>query len=88
MNKIAFLVQRPNNNAMKTTLQEAETLSVPEKIQLVEDIWDSVARSNANISIPDWQKKELARRKAKFLLRPDSGMTWQKVKKSVLENNA
>jgi putative addiction module component (TIGR02574 family) len=69
------------------TLQEVETLTVPEKIQLVEDIWDSVATSNADLPIPEWQKQELARRKENFLRHPNSGMTWQQVKKSVLENN-
>lgn len=70
------------------TLQELEMLTVPEKIQLVEDIWDSVAKSNADIPIPDWQKQELARRKANYLRNPDSGMTWQQVKESTLEYDA
>lgn len=69
------------------TAQEIETLSVPEKIQLVEDLWDSVATSNANVPIPDWQQQELDRRKQIFLNNPVSGMTWQEVKRSVLENN-
>ncbi len=70
------------------TLQEIETLSVPEKIQLVEDLWDSVATSNANVPIPAWQQRELESRKQKFLNNPASGMTWQEVKRSVLENHA
>lgn len=70
------------------TVQEIETLSVPEKIQLVEDLWDSVAASNANVSIPAWQKQELDRRKQVFLNNPASGMTWQEIKRSVLENHA
>jgi putative addiction module component (TIGR02574 family) len=70
------------------TVQEIETLSVPEKIQLVEDLWDSVANSSADIPIPAWQKEELDRRKQNFLNNPDSGMTWQEVKRSVLERHA
>ncbi len=69
------------------TVQEIDTLSVAERIQLVEDLWDSVAVSNAEIPVPAWQKQELDRRRQKFLSNPDSGMTWQEVKRSVLENH-
>ncbi|MDI6775275.1 MAG: addiction module protein [Verrucomicrobiota bacterium] len=47
---------------MTTALQELETLSVPERAQIVENLWDSIARSNANLPVPQWQKDELARR--------------------------
>ncbi len=69
------------------TLQEIDTLSVAEKIQLVEDLWDSVAVSNAEIPFPAWQKQELDRRRQNFLSTPNSGMTWQEVKGSVLKNH-
>jgi putative addiction module component (TIGR02574 family) len=69
------------------TVQEIDTLTVAEKIQLVEDLWDSVAVSNAEIPFPAWQKQELDRRKQNFLSNPASGMTWQEVKRSVLEHH-
>lgn len=72
---------------MKTTLSELETLSVPERVQLVEDLWDSIARSNASLPVPQWQKDELARRKRNFLKNPDSGETWEQVKQSILRRN-
>ena len=67
-----------------TTLQELEILSVPERLQLVEDLWDSIAKSRTNIHIPEWQKKELAHRKEKYLQNPDSALPWSEVKKSIL----
>jgi putative addiction module component (TIGR02574 family) len=69
---------------MTTTLQELETLSVPERVQLVEDLWDSIARSNANLPVPQWQKDELARRKRNYRQNPDSGGSWEQVKQSIL----
>jgi putative addiction module component (TIGR02574 family) len=69
---------------MTTTLQELETLSVPERVQLVEDLWDSIARSNANLPVPQWQKDELARRKRNYRQNPDSGESWEQVKQSIL----
>ena len=70
---------------MLTTLQKLETLSVPERVQIVEDIWDSIARSNANLPVPQWQKDELSRRQNRHLQNPDSGDNWDQVKRSILQ---
>lgn len=37
-------------------------LELSEKLLLVEDIWDSIAASNSEIPMPEWQKQELDRR--------------------------
>lgn len=71
---------------MTKTLRELETLSVPERVQLVEDIWDSIARSNAEVPIPQWQKDELARRKRNCLRNPHTGLTWDQVKHDILQS--
>lgn len=71
---------------MNTALQELETLSVAERMQLVEDLWDSIARCNANLPVPEWQKDELAHRKERYRLNPNSGETWDQVKQSVLQS--
>ena len=72
---------------MSTALQELETLSVSERVQLVEDLWDSIARSNADVPIPQWQKDELGRRKENYLRNPDSGQTWDHVKRQILQTS-
>jgi len=41
---------------------EIDRLELSEKLLLVEDIWDSIATSNAEIPMPEWQKKELDKR--------------------------
>lgn len=69
---------------MTITLQQLEKLSVPERVQLVEDLWDSIARSNANVPVPEWQKEELARRKRNYRQNPKSGESWEQVKQSIL----
>ena len=71
---------------MTTVVQELEALSVPERVQIVEDLWDSIARSNAEMPIPQWQKDELGRRKRKYLQNPDSGLTWDQVKQDILQS--
>ncbi len=70
---------------MNTALKDLETLSVPERVQLVEDLWDSIARTNVEIPIPPWQKDELDRRKQNYLRHPDSGRTWDKVKRDIIQ---
>lgn len=57
-------------------------LSIAEKLQLVEDLWDDIAASEA-VPFPDRQKAELARRKVAFEAAPDSGLTWEEVKVQV-----
>jgi putative addiction module component (TIGR02574 family) len=56
-------------------------LSPPEKLQLVEDLWDDLATTPEAVPIHDWQKQELARRKANLLSNPASGLTWEEVKR-------
>lgn len=38
---------------------EISRLELSEKLLLVEDIWDSIASSNAELPMPEWQKKAL-----------------------------
>ena len=58
-------------------------LTLSEKLQLVEDLWDSIAQVPEQIPVLDWQKEELARRKAAYLQNPDSGRSWEAAKKRI-----
>ena len=58
-------------------------LSPSEKLQLVEDLWDDIATSPEAIPVHDWQKQELARRKANLAKNPASGITWEEVRQRV-----
>ena len=50
---------------MKSTdIAELSKLSIPEKILLVEDIWDSISKEESEISVPESHKVELDRRSA------------------------
>ena len=71
---------------MNGALQELESLSVSERVQLVEDLWDSIARSSDELPVPQWQKDELARRKSAYLKSPQSIETWEQVKRSILQS--
>jgi len=58
-------------------------LSPAEKLQLVEDLWDDLAGTPEAVPIHDWQKHELARRKANLLKNPASASTWVDVMRRV-----
>jgi len=58
-------------------------LTPPEKLQLVEDLWDDLAANPEEVPVHDWQKEELARRKANLLSNPASGVSWEEVKQRI-----
>ena len=58
-------------------------LSPPEKLQLVEDLWDDLAANPSEVPVHEWQKEELARRKANLMSNPASGLSWDDVKSRV-----
>ena len=68
---------------MNPTVISIFDLSPPEKLQLVEDLWDDLAAIPDAVPVHDWQKEELARRKANLTNNPASGLTWEEVKRRV-----
>jgi len=58
-------------------------LSPSEKLQLVEDLWDDLAAIPEEVPVHDWQKEELARRKANLMRSLASGLSWEEVKQRV-----
>jgi putative addiction module component (TIGR02574 family) len=67
------------------SLAEILQLSPEERIQLVEDVWDSIAESPEAIPISDTQRIELDRRRAEYQRNPGGGLDWQKVRARLLE---
>ena len=66
---------------------DLEQLPLAERILLVENLWDSIARSHeADLPIAEWQKAELMRRRRKYMQNPDSAIQWPDVKRSILES--
>ena len=58
-------------------------LTRSEKFQLVEDLWDDLASSPEAVPVHDWQKQELARRKANLNAHPAPVTTWEDIKQRV-----
>ena len=51
-----------------------------ERLQLVEDLWDSLAQEGAQLPVSDSKREELRGRKGRLLQQPSSGRTWEQVK--------
>jgi putative addiction module component (TIGR02574 family) len=68
---------------MNTHTVSVFDLTPPEKLQLVEDLWDDLASTPADVPLYEWQKKDLARRKANLMNNPASGLSWAEVKLKV-----
>ncbi len=65
---------------MHSPLTSVFDLSPSEKLQLVEDLWDDLAATPEHVPVHDWQREELARRKASLMKNPASGLSWEEVK--------
>ena len=67
------------------TLTKADvlSLSIPERIQLVEDIWDSIAEVPEAVGLTDEQKAELDRRLDAYHRNPDEGSPWGMVRERI-----
>jgi putative addiction module component (TIGR02574 family) len=50
-----------------------------ERLQLVEDLWDSLIPLEADLPVSEWVAKELRERKKRFDANPESGMSWDEV---------
>jgi putative addiction module component (TIGR02574 family) len=68
---------------MSTQLEEILRLSVAERIQLAEDIWDSIAADPAALPLSDAQRQELDRRLESYAQNPDEGLPWEELREKV-----
>ncbi|MBW4470470.1 MAG: addiction module protein [Stenomitos rutilans HA7619-LM2] len=59
---------------------EISQLSIAERIQLAEDLWDSILERQDELTLTDAQKQELDRRLENYQQEPTSGSTWEEVK--------
>lgn len=66
-----------------TILSEIKKLSVSERILIVEDIWDSIALSSDQLSVTTEQKSELDKRYLDYKKNPETGTSWEDVKRKI-----
>ena len=72
---------------MSALYAELLKLSLAEKLQLLEDLWDSIATNPDEVPIPDWQLEELDRREEEQHRQPQVGSSWKDVKARIRSRN-
>lgn len=60
-----------------------DRLSVEERLALVEELWDSIADSSADLPLTDAQRAELDRRLTEHEANPDDVVPWEDIKASI-----
>jgi putative addiction module component (TIGR02574 family) len=61
------------------TLQAVQTLSLPERLELLFQLWDQLLDEGWEPGLTDELKAELDRRWANYQANPASGLTWEQV---------
>jgi putative addiction module component (TIGR02574 family) len=65
---------------------EIQNLSTPEKLQLVQDLWDDIASHAEDLVLSPDQEKELDLRLAVHENDPLSGIPWDQVRQKLHKN--
>jgi putative addiction module component (TIGR02574 family) len=68
----------------KITATDSLTLSIPERIQLVEDIWDTIAAEAQSIELTEDEKRIIDERLEAYHRNPDLGSPWEDVYKRIV----
>ena len=68
------------------TISASHIVEIPidQRIQLVEDIWDSIAEIPQSVKVPDWHKNELDKRLEEFHASPEEASPWAEIKEKIL----
>ena len=70
---------------MNTSLKSLgiDRLSIDERLTLVEELWDSIAKDAAAVPVTDAQRAELDRRLTDHEAHPDDVVSWEDVRAAI-----
>ncbi len=64
-------------------IQEINKLNLSEKLLLIEDVWDSIAQSNSELPMLEWQKQELDKRYKEYKAGAQNLHDWQSIHEEI-----
>ncbi|MFO1253103.1 MAG: addiction module protein [Inhella sp.] len=68
---------------------ELRALSLAERLQLVEDVWDSIVEDSAGeLPVSEAQREELRRRLAAHEAHPEQAVPWEQVRAALFKTGA
>ncbi|OGW33046.1 MAG: antitoxin [Nitrospirae bacterium GWC2_42_7] len=68
----------------KISATDTLELSIPERIQLVEDIWDTIVVDADSLELTEEDKKIINERLEAYHRNPDTGAPWSEVYKKIV----
>src|SRR5207253_10090626 len=78
--KLAALEREVDNTSMSTVRMKIRSLTVADRLRLLEEIWDSLAETPEAIPVTDAQRTELARRRRAHARNPSAAKSWAEVR--------
>jgi putative addiction module component (TIGR02574 family) len=69
--------------ATKRSIIDIDSLTEAERIQLAEDLWDSIAPDSPELALPPWLETLLDERLAEMDRNPDAGEPWEVVRERI-----
>jgi putative addiction module component (TIGR02574 family) len=79
-NKICLIILIGRFFKMGIQVSEILELSIAEKIRLVEEIWDSIAKNPESLPLTDEERAELDKRLQEYRENPTEGIAWNQLK--------
>jgi putative addiction module component, TIGR02574 family len=71
---------------MSTQFSDILQLSVADRIQLAEDIWESIAAFPEAVPLTENQRNELDHRLQTAAANPEAGIPWKELKENLLKS--
>lgn len=68
---------------MSVSREELRKLPLAERLDLVAELWDSIARESEQLTLTQAQMDELDRRFADYERNPEQGVAWEEVRDRV-----
>ena len=70
------------------TVADTLSLSIPERIQLVEEIWDTIANQADAVELTEEEKKVIDERLETYHRNPDAGSSWEEVYRRIISKKS
>ena len=68
------------------TAKDTLSLSIPERIQLVEEIWDTIASQEEAVELTQEEKRMIDERLEAWQCNPEAGSSWEMVYQRIAAN--
>jgi len=69
-------------------LPQVSGLSMEDKLSLVEQLWDQIAKADEDVPLTEWHKQELDKSLDEYRKNPREGSSWEEAKKRILARAA